>query len=99
SPQINPEWVPPQDPVFNYLIQEAAFGSVPTYFAEIPLARLKRFEPRFRPDTTPAGREVVATIMSNCRAGNVVTMWVYPKGKTFIVADDCFTLAASELGE
>ena len=99
EPEVNPEWKPPGDPVFQYLMEQALFGAVPVYYAAIPFARLKRFAPTFRPENTEHGREVVAAIMARWRAGDMAKMWVYPKGQLFIVSDDYFTLAAAEKGQ
>lgn len=99
GPDINPEWVPPTDLVFRHLMQEAALSAVPVYYAGIPLTRLKRFAPTFRPENTKDGDKAVAAIMAQWRAGQVARMWVYPKGQLFIVSDDYFTLAAGEKGE
>lgn len=97
--KIKPDWQPPTDPVFQYLLQEAALGWVPVYFAAIPLSRLRRFVPTFRPEKTKEGDAVVVAIMKRWRAGNFVHMWVYAKGDLFIVSDDYFTLAAAERGQ
>jgi hypothetical protein len=99
DPKINPAWEPPTDLVFQYLLQEAALGWVPVYFAAIPLSRLRRFVPSFRPEMSNDGEAVVAAIMGRWRAGEFAYMWVYPKGDLFIVADDYFTLAAAEQGQ
>lgn len=99
DPKTNPDWEPPVDPVYQYLLQEALFGWVPVYYAAIPLSRLRRFVPSFRPETTKNGEAVVAAIMERWRAGEFARMWVYPKGDLFIVSDDYFTLAAAEHGQ
>lgn len=99
GPEVNPDWVPPSDQVFQYLMREAALGSVPVYYAEIPLTRLKRFAPTFHPEKTKDGEKVVTAIMADWRAGQFARMWVYPKGELFIVSDDYFTLAAGESGD
>jgi hypothetical protein len=85
--------------VFQYLLQEALYGKLPVYFAAVKLARIRRFDPVFRPEKTRDGPEVVSQIMDQWRAGNFGRMWVYPKGKLFIVSDDYFTLAAAEKGQ
>ena len=99
EPKINPEWQPPGDPVFQYLLQEAAMGWVQVYFAAIPLSRIKRFAPTFRPESTKDSAAVVAAIMERWRAGDFNKIWVYPKGDLFIASDDYFTLAAAEKGQ
>ena len=97
--QVNAEWEPPPDEIFQYLLQEAALGRVPLYFAAVPLARLKRFAQEFHPENTPDGPNVVAQIMQRWRVGEFSKMWVYQKGDDFIVSDDYFTLAAVEIGQ
>ena len=98
EPKINPDWQPPTDAVFQYLLQEAALGWVPVYFAAIPLSRLVRFAPTFKPEKTKDGESVVLSIMKEWREGKTVNMWVYPHGAMFVVSDDYFTLAAAERG-
>ena len=99
EPHINPEWQSPTDPVFQYLLQEAALGWVPVYFAAIPLSRTVRLAPTFRPERTKDGEAVVLSIMEKWRAGEFSNMWVYPNGDKFVVADNYFTLAAAERGQ
>ena len=97
--KTNPEWVPPDDSVFQHLLMEAAAGRLSVYFAVVPFSRLRRFAPTFHPENTNGGGDVVAEIMRHWRAGDFHKMWVYPKGEHFIVSDDYFTLAAAERGQ
>ena len=69
------------------------------YFAAIPLTRIVRFAPTFRPENTKGGDAVVQSIMQQWQAGEFSKMWVYPRGDQFVVADDYFTLAAAERGQ
>src|SRR5947209_7623809 len=62
DPKVNPDWQPPSDPLYQYLFQEALFGWVPVYFAAIPLSRLRRFVPSFRPEMTKNCDVIVAAI-------------------------------------
>jgi len=98
QPLINPNWQPPPDPVFQYLLDEAVRGWVPVYFAAVPLVRLKRAAPTFHPENTPGGPDVVTQIMQRWRSGDFRNLWVYPKDDVFVVSDDYFTLAAAEIG-
>src|SRR5665213_2755357 len=97
--KANPDWQPPDDLVFQYLLQEAATGGVPVYFAAVPLASLVRFAPTFAPEKTEDGEAPVLQIMQQWREGKTTNMWVYPRGDMFVVADDYFTLAAAERGK
>jgi hypothetical protein len=99
DPKVNPEWKPPHDPVFEYLLQEALFGALDVHFAGVRLPRVRRFASDFRPERTRGGDQVVAQIMAQWRAGNMSKLWVYPKGDLFIASDDYFTLAAAEAGQ
>lgn len=99
EPGINPAWQPPDDPVFAYLMQEALYGALPVWFAAVPLPRVRRFDPTFRPENTEHGPDVVAQIMAKWRAGEFAKLWIYPKGDLFIASDDYFTLAAAEKGQ
>lgn len=94
-----PDWRPPRDPVFAYLLEQATLGVVPVYFAAVPLARVVRHDPTFRPERTPDGETVVQRIMADWRTGSLHPLWVYPRGDLFICADDYFTLAAAERGQ
>jgi hypothetical protein len=99
--KINPDWVPPTDPVFAYLLREAVSGSgaVLVYYAAIPLVRVVRYEPSFHPEDTEHGDAVVQSIMDDWRQGKFAKVWVYPKGDLFVLSDDYFTLAAAERGK
>ena len=96
---INPQWVPPDDPVFQHLLQEAVDGRLPVYFAAVPLSRLRRHSPSFHPELTHGGSDVVSQIMARWHAGDFAKIWVYPAGQQFVVADDYFVLAAAEKGQ
>jgi hypothetical protein len=99
QPEVNTDWKPPTDPVFQYLLQEALIGTLEVFFAAVPLLRVKRYSPQFRPENSSEGREVIAQITAEWRRGEFKKLWVYPKGDLFVSADDYFTLAAAEAGE
>lgn len=93
------QWTPPDDPVFQYLLQEALYGHLPIFFAAVSLPRVRRYAPDFRPERTEEGPAVVQQIINRWRKGDTPYCWVYPKGELFILSDDYFTLAAAELGQ
>ncbi len=95
----NPDWEPPSDSVFQYLLEQAALGLVPVFAAAVPLARIKRFDPAFHPEETPEGGKGAAAIMQHWDGGEISKAWVYPRGDIFILSDDYFTLAAAEKGK
>lgn len=95
---IDRELTPPNDPVFQYLLQQAANGSIPVYFTGIPLTRLRRFDDHFRPEKQPNVSIVVEAISRDWRAGRMRYMWVYPLDSEYIVADDYITFASIEKG-
>lgn len=99
DPEVNPDWKPPSDPVFQYLMQEALLGTIPVYFAAVPRARVLRYDPTFRPENTPNGEKVVQSIMDAWRQNKFQKIWVYPKGDVFVCSDDYFTIAAAERGK
>lgn len=96
---VNPAWKPPDDPLFVSLLERAIEDNVLVYFAAVPLARVVRYDPAFRPERTENGDAVVQAIMNDWRSGNFQKVWVYPSGDSFIVSDDYFTLAAAERGQ
>jgi hypothetical protein len=99
TPAVDPNWEPPNDPVFTHLLEEAVLGSVPVYFAALPTTSVVRFQPTFHPEHAKNGDAVVNAIMDEWRRGNFRPIWVYPKGNLFIASDDYFTLAATERGK
>jgi len=90
---------PPDDPVYQYLLEEAVTGRVPIYFAAVPLALITPFAPDFHPEKSPEGEHIVQAVMTEWRAGNFRNLWVYPHEDHFIMADDYFTYVAALKGQ
>jgi len=77
------QWTPPDDPVFQYLLQEALYGHLPIFFAAVSLPRVRRYAPDFRPERTEEGPAVVRQIINRWRKGDTPYCWVYPEGRAF----------------
>ena len=89
-------FAPPADAVFQHLLSEAAVnGSVSVYGVVLSPARLVPFDPTFKPEQFSAeGPSIIAAILARWDAGHPPQPWVYPRGNTFVVSDDYFSLAA-----
>lgn len=96
---IDRRLTPPDDPVFQYLMQQAVYGFIPVYGAIIEPNRFRRFDPAFRPELEPTGDAAVQDIMRRWNAGEKFQMWVYPDENDLVVSDDYLTLAAIERGK
>lgn len=97
--QSIPELVPPTDPVFTYLLEEAVAGRMPVYFAAIPLTLVWPFAVDFDPERHPVGRQMVDAVFAAGCQGHMQRMWVYPRDQHFVASDDYVTLAAARRGD
>ena len=84
---------PPDDLVFQYLLEWAVEGKVPVYGIVADVARLVPFAEQHHPEETEGGRKIVQTMTREWQAGNHVQPWVYPKAGKFVVSDGYFVLA------
>ena len=93
SLKIDPATAPKSDETLIRLIQAAVKGTVPVYFAIIPLSLCGPFDTEYRPDVHPG-----VAALTEARAKQVteqpIAMLVYPKGRWFVVSDDYPTLWA-----
>lgn len=89
---------PPDDPVFQHLLEQAVTGQVPVYGIVVDVALLVPFAADHRPEETEGGRKIVQTMTREWQAGNHVQPWVYPKAGKFVVSDDYFVLAMARAG-
>lgn len=88
---------PPPDPIFQYLLEQAWWGSVLVYAAEVPLKLVRRFDPNWRPERLQDGIQAMKAAMGNIGEGRMSRPWVYPRADHFVLPDDYFTLACLEL--
>ena len=89
---------PPDDPVFQYLLEQAIYGAIPVFGVVMKPHRLKRYADYYRPETTEEGAQVVRHMIVAWNAGRPVQPWIYPRNAHYIVSDDYFAMAAIEAG-
>lgn len=97
--KVNNEFKPPDDPVFQYLYEEASRSRVPVYFAVVPLSLIRPFAPDFHPENHPIGKQMVEAITADWREGHFTYMWIYPKENYFIMSDDYLLFASAMQGQ
>lgn len=97
--QSIPELVPPIDPVFSYLLEEAIAGRVQVYYAEVPLKLVWPFAPSFDVEAHPVGKMMVDAVFEAGCQGQFEKIWVYPKDDHFVSSDDYAILAAARRGD
>lgn len=87
---------PPDDPVFQHLLEQALYMDLGVSVAEVPMKHLRRFANHHRPELSRLGREVVDAIKTEWAKGRPPRLWVYSKPDHFVVSDDYHSLAAAE---
>lgn len=90
-----PDLTPKHDEQFSALLQGAVSGDVPVYFAAVPLALCVPFDLDYRPDLHPAGAMAVSQVTEEGRNGQFQKLFVYQRGKWFVVSDDYIVLFAA----
>jgi hypothetical protein len=93
--QALPELTPKQDEQFSALLQGAVSGDVPVYFAAVPLALCVPFDLDYRPDLHPVGAKAISQMTEEWSNGQFQKMFVYQRGKWFVVSDDYIVLFAA----
>ena len=93
--KIDPELKPTTDAKFIELLKDAVNGTVPVNFARVPLAICVPFDLDYRPDLHPITSSAIRQIGEQVRQGHAPTVFVYPRGKWFVVADDYIPLFAA----
>ena len=97
--QAMDELRPREDPVFDYLLGQATCGRVQVFYGAVPLALIKPFDEKYRPQDHPVGQAAINQVMSEWRSGRVHFAWVYPSGSQYILSDDYITYEAAQLGQ
>jgi hypothetical protein len=90
-----PELTPKHDERFSALLQGAVSGDVPVYFAAVPLALCVPFDLDYRPDLHPVGAKAIGQMTEEWSNGQVQKLFVYQRGKWFVVSDDYIVLFAA----
>lgn len=86
---------PPDDPVYGYLLEEAAKGRVPVFFAAVPLNLIRPYAPEFHPENVPGGKQALEALVAHSQGGKLQYIWVYLRQEHFVMSDDYFTFAAA----
>lgn len=74
---------PPNDPIFDELIEKAIVGSIPVFGIVVEALRLQPFDPDWHPELIGDGPKVVQAIISAWQAGRPVQPWAYPTRPSF----------------
>jgi hypothetical protein len=93
--KVDSKLAPKRDQKFVELLQRAIRGEVPVYFAQIPLLLHVPFDLDHRPDLHPITASAVRQIADQIRKHQTPSLFVYPRGKWFVVADDYLPLFAA----
>lgn len=93
-----PGLTPKHDEQFSALLQRAVSGDVPVYFAAVPLALCVPFDLDYRPDLHPVGAKGISQMTEEGSNGQFKNMFVYQRGKWFVVSGDYIVLFAALSG-
>jgi hypothetical protein len=93
--QSMPGLTPKRDDQFAALLQSAITGLVPVYLAAVPLALCIPYDPDYRPDLHEVGAEAISKLTGEGRQGQLQNLFVYQRGKWFVVSDDYIALFAA----
>lgn len=93
-----PQLTPKRDARFVSLLQEAASGGVPIYYAAIPLAICVPFDIDYRPDLHSVGAQAIRHTVEEWKHGRFQKLFTYQRGKWFVVSDDYVPLFAALAG-
>jgi hypothetical protein len=97
--QFLPGLTPKHDERFSALLNGAVSGDVPIYFAAVPLDLCVPFDLDYRPDLHPVGKQAIAQVFSAWSNGQFQNLFVYQRGKSFVVSDDYIPLFAALRGQ
>jgi len=93
-----PELTPKMDETFMRLLEETIQGTLPLYFAAVPLRLCVPFDLDYRPDRHPIGKQAIQSEFARGVTGTLSPMIVYPRGAWFVVSDNYISLFAALLG-
>jgi hypothetical protein len=94
-----PGLTPKHDERFSALLKGAVSGDVPIYFAAVPLALCVPFDLDYRPDLHPVGEQAITQVFGAWSNGQCENLFVYQRGKSFVVSDDYIPLFAALRGQ
>lgn len=95
---IDPTLQPKHDSEWDRLFEAALQGTLPVYFAGVPLVLCIPFDLDYRPDLHPIGAKAIQATIEAAKANDFQNLIVYPRGKWFIVSDDYIPLFAALQG-
>jgi hypothetical protein len=90
---------PLEDETLLYLWQQAIKGSIPVYFAAVPLELIEPYDKEYDPRKHPVGKKVIETMIQAWQKNQFQPVWVYPKGDKFILSDDYCVYYAALTGQ
>ena len=92
---------PPEDRLFQHLMQQATQGNVDVYGAVIETAKVefKRTHSSHRPERTQEGQQILQAMWDAWQTGNRPQPWLYVWDGAYAVADDYYWLALIEQGK
>ena len=93
--RIDPQMAPKRDGRFVEFLKAAVKGERPVYFAQIPLILCVPFDLDYRPDLHPVTASAIHQRAVQVRKRLSPALFVYPRGKWFVVADDCLPFFAA----
>jgi hypothetical protein len=93
-----PDLTPKHDERLSELLLGAVSGDVPVYFAAVPLAICVPFDLDYRPDLHPVGAQAIREMAGDWSKGQFSRLFVYQRGKWFVVSDDYIPLFAALTG-
>ena len=94
-----PDLTPKHDERFSALLDGAVSGDVPVYLAAVPLAICVPFDLDYRPDLHPVGKQAISQMIDDWSKGQFQNLFVYQRGKRFVVSDDYIQLFAALRGQ
>lgn len=94
-----PDLTPKLDERFSALLKGAVSGDVPVYFAAVPLAICVPFDLDYRPDLHPVGEQLINQMIDAWNNGQFQKLFVYQRGKWFVVSDNYIALFAALRGQ
>ena len=92
---------PPEDRLFQDLLQRAVSGEIPVYGIVIETEKIvirRRFED-YRPEHSDLGQEIIRSMRDAWQSGKRTQPWLYVWDGEYTVADDYFWIALIEEGK
>ena len=96
--KIDPELAPRLDPMWFELADKAMKGTLPVYFAAVPLVLCIPFDLDYRPDLHPIGAAFIDNTIDAWKRNEFEHVIAYPRGTWFVISDDYITLFAALQG-